>query len=69
MPVAPRKIPPPSDDKRWRLVDATMRRYGCAPNALIETLHTLREAYGVLEPKALGWQVGHYLPNWRYTRE
>ncbi len=55
MPVAPRKIPPPSDDKRWRLVDATMRRYSYAPNALIETLHTTQETFGFLEPEALDW--------------
>lgn len=49
----PKKIAPPSDDKRWRLVDATMRRHGHAPNSLIETLHTLQEAFGYLDEDAL----------------
>ncbi len=49
----PKKIAPPSDDKRWRLVDATMRRHGHAPNSLIETLHTVQEAFGYLDQDAL----------------
>ena len=48
-----KKLAPPSDDKRWRLVDATMRRYGQAPNSLIETLHTVQEAFGYLDEDAL----------------
>jgi bidirectional [NiFe] hydrogenase diaphorase subunit len=43
----------PSDDKRWRLVQATMRRHGFAPDALIETLHTAQEAFGFLDEAAL----------------
>jgi len=43
----------PSDDKRWRLVDATMRRNGFQPNSLIETLHTVQESFGYLEEEAL----------------
>lgn len=36
-------------DKRRKLVDATMRRYGHSSYALIETLHTVQEAYGYLD--------------------
>lgn len=43
----------PSDDKRWRLVDATMRRHGHEPNCLIEALHTVQESFGYLEEDAL----------------
>lgn len=43
----------PSEDKRWRLVDATMRRHGHEPNSLIETLHTVQESFGYLEEEAL----------------
>ncbi|MEO8607755.1 MAG: bidirectional hydrogenase complex protein HoxE [Chloroflexota bacterium] len=43
----------PSDDKRWRLVNATMRRYGHEADALIETLHTVQEAFGYLDDHAL----------------
>ena len=43
----------PSEDKRWRLVNATMRRHGNKPDALIETLHTVQEAFGCLDDTAL----------------
>lgn len=47
------KIEPPSDDKRWRLVQGTMRRNGFRPDALIETLHTAQEAFGYLDDDTL----------------
>ncbi|MFO7322320.1 MAG: bidirectional hydrogenase complex protein HoxE [Chloroflexota bacterium] len=43
----------PSDDKRWRIVQGTMRRHGYEPDALIETLHTVQEAFGYLDEVAL----------------
>lgn len=43
----------PSQDKRWKLVDATMRRTGQQPRGLIETLHTVQEAFGYLDEQAL----------------
>jgi bidirectional [NiFe] hydrogenase diaphorase subunit len=43
----------PSDDKRWKIVEATARRHGREPNALIETLHTVQEAFGYLDDIAL----------------
>lgn len=49
--LAPPK--PPSDDKRWKMVAATMRRHGHRPDALIETLHTVQETFGYLDPDAL----------------
>jgi bidirectional [NiFe] hydrogenase diaphorase subunit len=53
MPPAQKKPSPPSDDKRWKIVDATMRRHGHAPDALIETLHAVQECFGYLELDAL----------------
>ncbi len=53
MPTDVKKPEPPSTDARWKLVAATMRRHGYRPNALIETLHTVQEAFGFLEPEAL----------------
>jgi bidirectional [NiFe] hydrogenase diaphorase subunit len=50
----------PSDDKRWRLVSATMRRHGFAPDALIETLHSAQEAFGYLDETTL-YFVAHSL--------
>lgn len=45
--------PLPSDDKRWKLVNATMRRSGYAGHALIETLHSVQEAFGFLDEASL----------------
>ncbi len=47
------EIPAPSDDKRWKLVEATMRRNGYRPDGLIETLHTVQESFGYLDDDAL----------------
>jgi bidirectional [NiFe] hydrogenase diaphorase subunit len=44
---------PPNLDKRWKLVDATMRRLGQHSRGLIETLHTVQEAFGYLDEDAL----------------
>ena len=44
---------PPSDDQRWKMVTATMRRHGHRPDGLIETLHTAQETFGHLDPEAL----------------
>jgi bidirectional [NiFe] hydrogenase diaphorase subunit len=49
------KAPPPSDDKRWRIVVATMRRNGYRRSALIETLHTVQETFGYLDEESLGF--------------
>jgi bidirectional [NiFe] hydrogenase diaphorase subunit len=48
-------VVPPSDDKRWRIVGATMRKHGFAQDALIETLHSTQEAFGFLDDVALGY--------------
>lgn len=47
------KVVPPSEDKRWKLVEATMRRQGYVPSSLIEALHTVQEAFGFLDDGAL----------------
>lgn len=44
---------PPSEDKRWRIVQTTMRRHGFSPYALIETLHSLQAAFGSLDEPSL----------------
>jgi bidirectional [NiFe] hydrogenase diaphorase subunit len=43
----------PSADKRWKLVDVTMRRNGYAAHALIETLHTVQESFGYLDETSM----------------
>lgn len=47
------KLVAPSSDKRWKIVDATMRRVGQNSRGLIETLHTVQEAFGYLDETAL----------------
>lgn len=55
MPVAPdlTRPVPPTADKRWKLVEATMRRMGNNPRGLIESLHTVQEVFGYLDVGAL----------------
>ncbi len=47
------KIEPPSDDKRWRIVQATMQRNGFTRDGLIETLHTVQASFGFLDDDSL----------------
>lgn len=51
---------PPSDDKRWRIVTATMRKHDYSPDALIETLHSAQDAFGYLDDITLRY-VGQSL--------
>jgi bidirectional [NiFe] hydrogenase diaphorase subunit len=53
MPAYGPKPAPPNGDKRWKLVDATMRKAGGHYRGLIETLHTVQEAFGYLDEEAL----------------
>jgi len=49
------KPPLPSQDKRWKIIDAKMRKLGYQSHALIETLHAVQESFGYLEEDALKW--------------
>ena len=53
MPLQTKKLQPPSADKRWKLVDATIRRHGASGHALIESLHTVQESFGYLDEVSL----------------
>ena len=53
MPLRNEKVDPPSDDKRWRIVQATMQRNGFERDGLIETLHTVQESFGFLDDDSL----------------
>lgn len=53
MPALAAKPALPSDDKRWRIVNGTMRRHGYTRNALIETLHTVQQSFGFLDKESL----------------
>lgn|SRR5574340_49400 len=48
----------PSEDKRWKMVEATARRLGREQHALIETLHTVQESFGYLDETALRFVAG-----------
>jgi bidirectional [NiFe] hydrogenase diaphorase subunit len=41
------------NDKRFKLVEATMRRNGYRPDALVETLHTVQSTFGFLDDELL----------------
>lgn len=58
MSLQPTRPALPSDDKRWKLVNATMRRNGYAGHALIETLHSVQEAFGFLDEAAMRFVAG-----------
>ncbi len=51
--ISPHLISAPSDDKRWRIIDASMRKHGNDPSSLIETLHTVQNTFGYLDDSAL----------------
>jgi len=53
MPAYLDKIQPPSEDKRWKIVGATMKKLGNRPSAVIEALHTLQQAFGYLDKPGL----------------
>ena len=53
MPALYARPSPPSDDKRWKIVETRMRRMGDRPSALIEALHAAQEAFGYLDEDAL----------------
>ena len=46
-------IAPPSDDKRWRVVETAMRRNGYERHALIEVLHSVQEWFGYVDDDAM----------------
>lgn len=53
MALQPVRPAAPSDDKRWKLINANMRRNGYAGHALIETLHSVQSAFGFLDTASM----------------
>lgn len=47
------RTPAPSDDPRWKLVGAAMRRHGHRADSLIEVLHAVQDAFGYLDDDSL----------------
>jgi bidirectional [NiFe] hydrogenase diaphorase subunit len=50
----------PSGDKRFKLLEVTMKRHQYQQNALIEVLHAAQELFGYLEPDLL-YFISHHL--------
>jgi bidirectional [NiFe] hydrogenase diaphorase subunit len=44
---------PPSEDKRWKIISATMRRHGYKGSSLIEVLHSVQDCFGYLDNASL----------------
>jgi bidirectional [NiFe] hydrogenase diaphorase subunit len=59
MPTAVTDVPT-TDDKKWKMIDARIRRHGSSSDALIEVLHAVQEAFGYLAPDVLEY-VGNAL--------
>jgi len=53
MAVKVKRPAPPSSDKRWKLIDVTMRRHGYTGDALIETLHAVQDCFGYLDKASM----------------
>lgn len=55
MSVAATQPAPPfaPEDRRWRIVEAAMRRHAYQGHALIETLHAVQQTFGYLDEDAL----------------
>lgn len=51
--TAAKEDPKPAEDRRWRMVNRTMRLHGYKPQALIETLHVVQESFGFLDLDSL----------------
>jgi bidirectional [NiFe] hydrogenase diaphorase subunit len=51
--VTPNKVEHPSGDKRFKVLDITMKRNQYSQDALIEILHKAQEAFGFLEEDIL----------------
>lgn len=47
------KPEPPTADKRWKMVEVTMRRNGYDGHSLIETLHTVQDVFGYIDDPAM----------------
>jgi len=53
MPVTQAKPVVPRGDRRWRTVETRMRRLGNRPDAVIEALHAVQEAFGSIDHEAM----------------
>ena len=43
------------DDKRWKVVKATMQKHNYSSRALIETLHVIQNSFGYIDEEAMNY--------------
>ncbi|MGC8540571.1 MAG: bidirectional hydrogenase complex protein HoxE [Phycisphaerae bacterium] len=55
MPVTIALPKPPTEDKRWKIIETTMRRNDFQPDALIESLHSVQQTFGFLDIPSMRW--------------
>jgi bidirectional [NiFe] hydrogenase diaphorase subunit len=55
---APPINPPPTSDKRWKIIETVMRRNDFEPEALIESLHSVQQCFGYLDEPSMRWVAG-----------
>jgi bidirectional [NiFe] hydrogenase diaphorase subunit len=61
MAIARTIVPPhPTSDKRYKMLDATIKRHQAQPDSLLEVLHNAQELFGYLEDSLLNY-VGRSL--------
>jgi bidirectional [NiFe] hydrogenase diaphorase subunit len=54
MAIARAVVPPhPTGDKRYKMLDATIKRHQAQPDSLLEVLHNAQELFGYLEDNLL----------------
>jgi bidirectional [NiFe] hydrogenase diaphorase subunit len=54
MAIARAVVPPhPTSDKRYKMLDATIKRHQAQPDSLLEVLHNAQELFGYLEDNLL----------------
>lgn len=56
----PSTTPPPTGDKRYKILDATIKKHQARADALIEVLHKAQELFGFLDETVL-WHVARAL--------
>jgi bidirectional [NiFe] hydrogenase diaphorase subunit len=53
MSMMTKRLKAPSEDKRWMIVETTMRRHGYSSHGLIESLHSVQQIFGYLDEPSI----------------
>ena len=52
-PLVQEKVEVNMEDKRWKVVKATMQKHNYSSRALIETLHVIQDSFGFIDEQAM----------------